>query len=332
MKIGIIGLGSIGQRHGRTLLRLGHEDIIALRSGKGSIRKLPAGLDSVEMYSDPGQFFGQAPDGIIISNPSSLHVKTLGPVLKHNIPVFVEKPLSVSLSELKSIRNYDHSRVMVGFCLRHHIVTGALKRLLISKKVGKVIKATLYCGNYLPLWHPYTDYRNEYFSRRDLGGGVLRTLSHEIDLMHFLFGPVSELAAFSGRLSALEIDVDDTAVLICRMAGGSLTTIELDYLNASFSRHGTIFCSNGTVKYSFRPLRVVFTDYKGEVMNLLGKKAASQEKADETMYMDQMKNFLGFVSGQEEALCTYPDGVEVMRVIDAAEQASERKRWQKIKR
>jgi hypothetical protein len=35
---------------------------------------------------------------------------------------------------------------------------------------------------YLPKWHPYADYRKEYTALKTLGGGVIRTLSHEIDL------------------------------------------------------------------------------------------------------------------------------------------------------
>ena len=41
MKIGISGLGSIGKRHARCLRQLGCEDIIALRTKKGTTKTLP---------------------------------------------------------------------------------------------------------------------------------------------------------------------------------------------------------------------------------------------------------------------------------------------------
>lgn len=332
MKIGIIGLGSIGQKHVRSLLQLGQHKILALRSRKGSIRNLPDDFGPVKMVARPEDFFRDKPDGVIISNPTSLHIKTLQQVLEHDIPVFVEKPLASSLAELEGIAGSDTSRIMVGFCLRHHEVIKAVKKILDSKKAGTILKASLYCGNYLPFWHPYADYRKEYFSRSDLGGGVLRTLSHETDLMHYLTGPVEELVAFDGRLSSLEIDVDDTATMLCRMEDGSLTLVELDYLNASFVRKGMIFCSNGTIRYSFNPPEVVFTDYKGRARLPLAHSRATTVSPDDAMYRNQMKNFLEVIRGKEEPLCKYSDGVEVMRVIDAVERSAKRKKWQKIKR
>ena len=41
-------------------------------------------------------------------------------------------------------------------------------------------------GQYLPDWHSYEDYRKSYFSRKDLGGGVLLTLIHEIEIRYLL--------------------------------------------------------------------------------------------------------------------------------------------------
>ena len=70
-------------------------------------------------------------------------------------------------------------------------------------KLGEIHKANLFSGHFLPLWHPYADYRLEYYARKDLGGGVLRTLSHEIDLMHYLFGKVKELFALVEKISKL---------------------------------------------------------------------------------------------------------------------------------
>ncbi len=52
MKIGIIGLGSIGQRHARTLIKLGITDIYALRTKKGTLTELPTDLRTIkEIYT-----------------------------------------------------------------------------------------------------------------------------------------------------------------------------------------------------------------------------------------------------------------------------------------
>ncbi|MBE3140857.1 MAG: hypothetical protein IMZ53_09770, partial [Thermoplasmata archaeon] len=184
----------------------------------------------------------------------------------------------------------------------------------------------LYCGQYLPLWHPYADYRKEYYARKELGGGVIRTLSHEIDIMHYLFGVPKELLAVVGKISSLEIDVDDNAYLICRLKNNALITIELDYLNPKNIRNGVVFGSQGILEYTYSKPEITFTDNTGNA-NVLYKK----EKQDwEKTYQQEMEDFIACISNGKIPKSTFHDGVEVMNVIEKAELSSTLKSWQKI--
>ena len=64
---------------------------------------------------------------------------------------------------------------------------------------------------YLPKWHPYADYTQEYTARKKLGGGVIRTLSHEIDLALHWFGQYSNAVGYAEKISHLQLDTDDSA-------------------------------------------------------------------------------------------------------------------------
>lgn len=324
MKIGIIGLGSIGQRHIKCLKKLGYDNIVALRSTKGSIKKLPEELNYIKQVYNYNDFFLNNLDGIIISNPTSLHIESLKMCLNKGIPIFVEKPIADSLKQIKEIRNFDTSKVMVGFNLRYNEMISKVKEFISSNKIGKIFKANLYCGQYLPLWHPYTDYRKEYYSRKDLGGGVLRTLSHEIDLMNYFFGLPIEVFASVEKISDLEIDVDDNVYMICKMADNSLVNIELDYLNPMPKRKGAIFSSKGKLNYtlsSFSESIAIFTDYEGKKIILY-----KNENYDwNEMYIQQMKSFVNFIKNKEILKCSFKDGINVTKVIETAELSNKSK-------
>ena len=75
MKLGILGLGSIGQRHVRCLKTLGYDDIIALRTKKGTMKTLPQELDFITEFYDIDEFYSQELDGIIISNILSIYLE-----------------------------------------------------------------------------------------------------------------------------------------------------------------------------------------------------------------------------------------------------------------
>ncbi|MHA1186443.1 MAG: Gfo/Idh/MocA family protein [Candidatus Heimdallarchaeota archaeon] len=326
MKVGIIGLGSIGQRHVRCLQQLGIKDIVAFRTKKGATKKLPADLVDIKEVFTESDFYAEDLDGVIIANPTSLHIKSVKQTLEHELPIFVEKPIANSVKQLEEINQYDKSKIMVGFCLRFHEVAKAIKQFISEKKLGEIIKASLYVGQYLPTWHPHTDYRTEYYSRKELGGGALRTLSHEIDLMIHFFGKPIELSAAIDKLSDLEIDVDDNAIILSRMANGSLIRVELDFLNPTSSRKGVIFGSKGKLEYSFSELTVNFTDYSNnnEVVyhNL--------ELDSNQMYVDQMRDFIELIRNKKSVQCTFDDSVIIMNIIKLAEESSKKKSWIKV--
>ncbi len=326
MKIGIIGLGSIGQRHVRCLQLLGIKDIVAYRTKKGTTKKLPADLVNIKEVFTESDFYAEDLDGVIIANPTSLHIKSLKQALEHELPIFVEKPIANSVKQLEEINQYDRSKIMVGFCLRFHGITKAIKQFISEEKLGEIVKANLYVGQYLPTWHPDTDYKAEYYSRKDLGGGALRTLSHEIDLMVHFFGKPIELCASVDKLSELEIDVDDNAIILNRMDNGSLITVELDFLNPISTRKGVIFGSKGKLEYSFSELTVNFTGYSNNSEVIYH----NTELDSNQMYVDQMRDFIELMKKKKSIQCTFDGSVIIMNIIKLAEESSKKKSWIKM--
>ena len=86
-------------------------------------------------------------------------------------------------------------------------------------RLGRLLAARVHFGEYLPAWHPWEDYRQGYAARADLGGGVLLTQCHSLDYLPWLVGEVESVWGFVGKLSDLEVDVDDTAEIGLRFDG-----------------------------------------------------------------------------------------------------------------
>jgi predicted dehydrogenase len=325
IKIGIIGLGSIGRRHARALGALGVRDLVALRTNKGSLKGLDQDLQHIKEVGSLDELMAERPAGILICNPTSLHVKTLKMVKAQypDMPVFVEKPLANDLDELSGIAGSQ--KVYVGYCLRFNRIIRAVKAAVEEGKAGKILKASLYCGHYLPAWHPYEDYRQAYSARKDLGGGVLRTLSHEIDLAQYFFGAFEDLDALLLKKSDLEIDVEDAAILKIKMAQGIIVEVELDFINPEGERCGEIVGEKGKVNYSFSNGSVKFTDQNDRTETLF------KGKPDlDVMYQDQMRDFLDLIAGKKFFGCDLAQAIEVNKVIDEAEKKNKGKKGEMI--
>jgi len=308
--IGIIGLGSIGLRHVTELIDLGVTKFYALRTNKGSKdipKEIAKYVDNIYSIND---FLNLDIDAFIISNPTSMHINSLNLVLPKNKPIFIEKPLCNSLNEIRKIESKNLESIQIGFCLRFHELTKRIKDVLTSGMLGNIYHSRLMVGQYLPSWHPYTDYRLEYFSKKELGGGAIRTLSHEIDLAFYFFGEPKSSKVHQYKLSNLEIDVDDYSMLLLQY-DNQLVRIDVDFLNKKIERKGVVFGTKADLHYDFIKNEIEIYSEKG----LLIKKETLKA---ENMYSRQMLAFLNLVETNQLSnfISTFGESVKIIKIIE----------------
>jgi len=229
MKILLVGLGGIGQRHTRNLRAILGEraEFIAYRVRRQTHVVTPTmGSDSsrnveeeygIRVLPSLDTALAEKPSIAFICNPSNLHVQATLGCIRADCDVFVEKPLSDSLAGTDQLIHAAQERkriAMVGYQLRFHPCLRKLTEIVKSGELGNLIGVRATIGEYLPNWHPYEDYRQMYASRADLGGGVVLSQIHEFDFLYSLFGLPSRVYALGGHWSELEIDVEDTASIL----------------------------------------------------------------------------------------------------------------------
>lgn len=231
MKILMIGLGAIGQRHlrnARALLGDGAE-FLAFRARRLS-RTLTETMEARENV-DVEREYGlrvlatlddaliEKPDLVFISNPTSLHLETAQHVADAGCAMLLEKPLAENLDgvdQLVATAEAKNLVAAVGYQMRFHPCWRQARDWLNNDEIGAPLTATFRAGEYLPGWHPYEDYRESYAARKELGGGVILTQIHELDLALWLFGAPRQVFALGGKWSELEIDVEDCASILLR--------------------------------------------------------------------------------------------------------------------
>lgn len=322
-KVLIVGCGSIGQQHIRALKKIGEVTIAAYRTRKGTYQNLPMDLTNIREFPHEKDAFNWHPDYMIISNPTSLHLEYVLKGIDNRVEdIFVEKPLANHFSDIKKelqrLSNYS-GNITVGFNLRFHIIVKKIKELIESQKYGRVLKASLEAGQYLPSWHPHEDYRKLYAARKELGGGVLRTLCHEIDLAQYLFGNFGAVYGEIRKISDLEIDVDDYVCILANMNNAVKVEIKLDYLRPIIERKGEILFKKGLLRYDAIRLTMEYASYETRRWESL---LSLNEYGVDIPYQDQMK---AFIDKDFSSLCSLEEGINVMKVIELAEKSSVKK-------
>jgi predicted dehydrogenase len=213
------GLGSIGMRHLRLLSERFAADearFFAVRSGArdtATPERVTAirSLDELPASRRTGVAF--------VCNPTSLHVPVALDCARRGLHLFLEKPISDSadgLDELARVVAQQHLTAYVAYPLRFLPVVAALREQLGDATRGHVRYVV---SSYLASWRPGTDSKDRYSAQRALGGGVILDLSHELDLLWHLFGPLEVLSAHAGRLGNVTLDCEEYADGLLRARG-----------------------------------------------------------------------------------------------------------------
>lgn len=334
MKYLIAGLGSIGRRHMRNLIALGEKDIVLFRTRKATmpddeLAGFPVETDFHEALKK------HKPDAVIVGNPTSMHLDIAIPAAEAGCAILLEKPISNSIERLdqfESAVKKSGSKVLVAFQFRFHPGLIRAKQLISDGEIGRIISAHVHFGEYLPAWHPWEDYRQGYAARADMGGGVVLTQCHSLDYLPWLVGKVRSAWGFTGKLSYLEVDVEDTAEIGLRFESGALGNLHLDFNQQPPAHRFEIIGTKGTIKWDLSDGATRIYRASAESLSIsTGReiKAGGEWESyplpenweRNVMFLEQMKHFVAVVRGEAEPACTLEDGVRVMKLISAVHES-----------
>jgi predicted dehydrogenase len=254
MKLLLCGFGSIGRRHlanirpmvpSRTAWTVVEPNRAAWQPSDG-VRF----VESLEGVAD------QRFDVGLVCSPTHLHAAQLVTLADHAAAFFIEKPLAHDRAGLAQIRAAFAGRstpIMVGCNYRFEAGLQRLRELLLAGEIGRPLSVRAEFGQYLPSWRPQQDYRQGYAARHATGGGVILDRIHELDYVLWLLGPVAEVRALSGRVSALEIETEDLAEIGLRFRSGAIGSVHVDYLQRAYTCTLKIVGERGSLSWAYRP-------------------------------------------------------------------------------
>lgn len=328
MKFLIAGLGSIGRRHLRNLIALDEHDILLYRTHQSTLPDHE--LTPFPFETDLRAALDHKPDAVIISNPTSLHLQVAIPAAEAGCHLLIEKPISHSqegLDDLVAAVQRNACRVLVGFQFRFHPGLQKIADLLQQAAIGRPLSVRAHWGEYLPGWHPWEDYRLGYSARPDLGGGVILTLSHPLDYLRWLFGEVKALWCFSAGRGELGLEVEDTAEIGLQFADGVIGSVHLDYNQRPSAHHLEIIGTQGVLRWDNADGAVRLYrdgDSLASGSNLPSEVFPTPPGFERNhLFLAEMRHFIRVARGDEESLCTLADGIQALKLANAARSSAQ---------
>lgn len=307
----VLGCGSIGERHIKNLLSLGQEVYCydkVLKRMEDMVNKY-----QISVYDFKSQHLPI--DAFIICTPPNYHIPFAKEAIEHNSHIFVEKPMSHTLDGVDEVIESARAKnlvLQVGYQFRFHPGLRLVKELLDEGRIGKLLSIRAEFGQYLPDWHPQEDYRNLYTCYEKQGGGIILDSSHEIDYVRWLANSeVKQVNCFAGKLSNLEVDVEDTAEINLEFENGVIGNIHLDMINRNYTRKCELVGELGTIAW----------DYRTKIVAIYPKNEF-HEAGNTDPYLEEMKHFLSCIEGKEKPIVDGYTGKRVLEIALAAKQSA----------
>ena len=331
MNVLFIGLGGVGQRHLRVLKKLFPLATVHAVRKKNATHEitdqlqLDTNVNIVEKYNinickTIDEAIGFNLDFAIISNPTSLHIDAALVLLENKIPALIEKPLSnnnKNIDKIVGLSKKNNTPFSVAFMMRFHPCFIKLSDYLENSAIGRIYNVNIDVNSFFPLWHPYEKYNELYAARKDLGGGVVLTEIHEIDLLNTLFGEPISLLAIGGKRSTLDIDVEDNVSVLLKYKKNDYefaSSINMSFVQKTPYRCIRILGENGCILWDIVKGVISLNNYTDNI-----SKTDSFESFNRNdMFEDQLLSFISSINNKvdyDKALNDSIGGHKIAMVI-----------------
>ncbi len=319
IKIALIGCGKISETYLQVVTKMPECRLIAVVDVCGQIAENIAREHSCKAYSDYTQILeGNDIEAVIICTPPDRHAEIALFFLENKINVLCEKPFAINFKQASQMLEKGEEKncvLMMASKFRYVDDVIKAKSIINSGILGNIIFfENVFCSR--------INMGGRWNSKKEIsGGGVLiDNGSHSVDIVRYLIGPIKEIQMEKGR-RLQNLEVEDTAYLYFKTESGILGTAALSWsINKEQESYVDIIGSEGILSIGWKGSKLKQKESPQWVSFGKGydKNAA---------FFAQIKNFIATIKGFETPLINGKDGLESVKVIEAAYESSEMNKW-----
>jgi myo-inositol 2-dehydrogenase / D-chiro-inositol 1-dehydrogenase len=315
MRIAILGVGRLGAFHAKVLAET--KDVSELRVYDADPKRArdvadPLGATAVATVDEALK----GADAAVIVTPTDTHAPLIRRCLDAKLPTFCEKPIAIGIAETKAIVDHQqrtNGRLQIGFQRRFDAGYRTARDEIRAGKIGEVYAFTMISCDRTPP-------PDEYIA--SAGGQFKDQFIHDFDITRWLFGDEVEEITATGSTRGFPTyerlgDVGTSAVL-AKMRGGALGIMAALRRNeAGYDIHVEIHGARDTLAIGIDP-RTPWRSTESDAPRFASPPYPSFFVRFDGAYRAELAHFLRFAADEAENLCTASDGLEALRIAEAA--------------
>lgn len=352
VRAGIIGCGKVGHIHAQALAAAPGTAFAAVCDASAERAGAFGAQYGARAFTDPAAMLKEV-DAVLLCTPHPLHAAHAVMAAEAGVHVLIEKPMAASLADCDRMLNAARkagTKVSVISQRRWLEPVRRMKEAIDAGKIGRPILSAFVMLS----WRDEAYYRSDPWRGKwdTEGGGVLVNQSpHQLDLLHWLMGPIEEISGYWANLNHPYVEVDDTAVANIRFRNGGLGSIvtSLSQKPGIYTKvhvHGSNGASVGVQTDTGATFVAGMTEVAdppyNDIWTIPGeeKLRAEWEAADRAHFAGvdatrhyhalQIRDFLDAVRDNRPAAVTGEDGRAVVEMFSAIYRSSNERRPVKL--
>jgi len=265
------------------------------------------------------------PDVLIISTPPDQHSRYYLFAAKHKKHLFVEATtVTTGYKELKKM--LDGSFVAAPSCTWRYLpAIKKIKSMIDSGAIGSIQTLQYHMGQYLPDWHPWEDYRQVYFAKKNTGACREMFPFELIWLNDIVQSRVERVSGFVRKLSDLDMPADDLYAAVLEYKNKVIGLMNIDVLARTALRTLRLVGSKGVLDWDWLNYQIKVFSVATKKWRTISLRAGGAEKnyvTTEDMYREEIKHFLDAILGKQPYPYSFAEDEQILNTTYALEKSS----------
>lgn len=306
MKVGVVGVGQIGNQHARVYSELSDEfdlELVGVVDKDVERAREIADEYGYDVYEDHEELAEEDLDAVTIAVPTSLHKDVALNFIKKGTDVLIEKPIADTVENAEKILDEAEKNdvvVSVSHIERYNPLVTKLKEVIDSGKLGYLM--TINAKRLGPLAVRIKDV------------SMITDLAiHELDVISYLFDErIREVTAKAGNTGE-PAEAQDYAQIMVDFSGGKTGVVETNRLTPTKTRKLSVVGSEG----------IAYLDYIDQSLTVYESDREQEYKTEERESLkNEIEDFLTSNLKGGEPNVTCEDGLHALKVAQYAEESS----------
>lgn len=326
MKVVVIGLGSMGKRRIRLLLRHCRSVISVCGVDARTDRRTDAG----ETYGIPAYaqlheaVAAESPAAALICTSPAAHAALTKECLEHGLHVFSElNLLSENNDSIIALAEKRGLHLFLSSTLLYRNETAYISQEVAA--CGTPVHYRYHVGQYLPDWHPWESYKDFFVADRKTNG-CRELFAIELPWLLRTFGAVVRFHCVRDTISALELDYPDSYIVLLEHEHGHTGTLHVDVVSRKAVRQFEAYADKLHIRWEGTPQSLTaFNPQSGamEQIETYAEVERDSRYADniiENAYLEELTAFIAEIEGRGPmAKYTFRDDAVTLALIDRIE-------------